>query len=835
MLGRRLQPAALTDDRFLWLSHVTIEVVPAVLAAPSMPPPDVIGNVSSQEANQEALPQTSNAGGIAGGIIAALLICACLAVAFFMWRKRNMQCKAVLDDGSRCPDHVHKDGLCMHHWRKVEVKQVQVVVESTPTPDPMPEPEPEPEPQEESVVSPPGKPPAPHLIDCAGVTMRVYLSPPSPVDDPVSCYELSVNGKVVRLGSKPVVSEYTMSERNPTLEYRLKSRAFNTLGMASEWSDDLVVPAVLAPDAPPPPRLVDSSDSNICVAVEPSPYSTGKLQEKIYELDVNGTLVVLDGVLEYTLEGRDPSQEYLIRTRAINSFGLVGAWSAQLLVPAMIAPAPPPAPHATRESPSIIHVAIDPSAHSGSAPIKNYEIQVNDRQIVQVDSKTMIYTIEGRDPALEYRFRTRSINSVGLASAWSAYLAIRPIVAAAEKTVAKGRGLHTAVESKQAQFVITAVDADGSWRKSGGDKFQVEIRQMQPPASLRYELYDNGNGTYSCEYVPEVPGQMIISILLDGQHILGSPYTVEVKPAVMEAPPRRPVETVEMPEPVSQPPVNNELLALLAAVQYDLMKPGDVRWAREEKPVGWMMVDANAARSPGRYAKVIRDDTLIPRIEYVDEDPNQLGLRGAIKDNSVSFQALGLGVTLGQKISVSFMDKEVGVDLAKATMTKDADDTSTSVTGPNAAPLSKQSSGLGDWFEEQKMKLTAFGESAFKDFLPPDQASPPKSVYGVQPQSVESSGPTSTESPGGNSFGLGRGVPAREPAQLPSPQKPKPQPFKMEGAASAATLSPQHSQAGDSPQASISATAAMLTATGAIKVTRKVVKREKSKRTTMEF
>ena len=287
---------------------------------------------------------------------------------------------------------------------------------------------------------------------------------------------------------------------------------------------------------------------------------------------------------------------------------------------------------------------------------------------------------------------------------------------------------------------------------------------------------------------------------------------------------------MEVPEPVGQSPVSYELLALLTAVNFELMQPGDVRWAHDNKLVGWLMVGADAARSPGRYAKVMRDATPMPHIEYVDEGPNMLGLSGAIKDNSVSLKAMGLGVTLGQRIGVSFMDKEVGVDLAKATRTKD--DSATSEAGLNAAPPSlpsKQSSGLGDWFDQQRVKLTAVGESPLIDFVHPDEASNPKASYPVQPQSIESSGPTIIESD------FDRGAPAKEPAHLPSPQEPKSQSCNMEDATSAATLSPQGRLGEDSPQASLAAATAVLTPTGAIKVTRKSVQREASKRATMEF
>jgi hypothetical protein len=59
-------------------------------------------------------------------------------------------------------------------------------------------------------------------------------------------------------------------------------------------------------------------------------------------------------------------------------------------------------------------------------------------------------------------------------------------LAAASKCEASGRGLHTAVVKQLAQFVITARDADGKRRTSGGDAFAVAVRGVRPnPQQIR--------------------------------------------------------------------------------------------------------------------------------------------------------------------------------------------------------------------------------------------------------------------------------------------------------------------------------------------------------------
>ena len=82
--------------------------------------------------------------------------------------------------------------------------------------------------------------------------------------------------------------------------------------------------------------------------------------------------------------------------------------------------------------------------------------------------------------------------------------------ASALTSLASGRGLHTAVVGQLAQFVLTAYDADGQRRETGGDPFTVLVRGVVPPSNLRVRLHDFGNGTYTAEYRAEITGQLNI-------------------------------------------------------------------------------------------------------------------------------------------------------------------------------------------------------------------------------------------------------------------------------------------------------------------------------------
>ena len=99
-------------------------------------------------------------------------------------------------------------------------------------------------------------------------------------------------------------------------------------------------------------------------------------------------------------------------------------------------------------------------------------------------------------------------------------------IACAAHCVADGRGLHTAIVKQCAQFLITAFDAQGQRRDTGGDAFAVTVHGVRPPASLRVKLHDHANGTYTAEFKPEVSGQLVVTVTLDGVHLRGSPFTV---------------------------------------------------------------------------------------------------------------------------------------------------------------------------------------------------------------------------------------------------------------------------------------------------------------------
>lgn len=75
-----------------------------------------------------------------------------------------------------------------------------------------------------------------------------------------------------------------------------------------------------------------------------------------------------------------------------------------------------------------------------------------------------------------------------------------------------------------------------------------------------------------------------------------------------------------------------------------------------------------------------------------------------MKDDSVSLKALGTGIIFGRRIGISFLDTEVGIDLAKAFKPKAEE----SAVLPSATPLSQT--------EERILSIIAKAESHSKAF-----------------------------------------------------------------------------------------------------------------------
>lgn len=98
----------------------------------------------------------------------------------------------------------------------------------------------------------------------------------------------------------------------------------------------------------------------------------------------------------------------------------------------------------------------------------------------------------------------------------------------APHTVASGSGLKRAVRGKVATFIVQGKDHLADPRVIGGDPVSVTV--IGPDGvSAPADVHDQANGTYLASYRPQVEGRHVVSVLLRGLHIQGSPFTVPVR------------------------------------------------------------------------------------------------------------------------------------------------------------------------------------------------------------------------------------------------------------------------------------------------------------------
>ncbi|NXI48316.1 TRIM3 protein, partial [Galbula dea] len=122
------------------------------------------------------------------------------------------------------------------------------------------------------------------------------------------------------------------------------------------------------------------------------------------------------------------------------------------------------------------------------------------------------------NPQLDYSAETeglrRSLLNLG---------ALVTTSAVAHETVATGEGLRQAAVGQAASLSVTTKDRDGQLVRSGGACLRFQATGADG-SSAEAQVLDNRNGTYELLYTPRAEGELLLSILLYGQPIRGSPF-----------------------------------------------------------------------------------------------------------------------------------------------------------------------------------------------------------------------------------------------------------------------------------------------------------------------
>lgn len=91
-----------------------------------------------------------------------------------------------------------------------------------------------------------------------------------------------------------------------------------------------------------------------------------------------------------------------------------------------------------------------------------------------------------------------------------------------------GDGLLAALSGQATTFVIEGLDATGCRRRNeGGDRFQISM--SGPSGVPRVRVWDEGDGSYACEYRVTSTGKYRLTVMRGGQHLPGSPFAVSAK------------------------------------------------------------------------------------------------------------------------------------------------------------------------------------------------------------------------------------------------------------------------------------------------------------------
>lgn len=114
-----------------------------------------------------------------------------------------------------------------------------------------------------------------------------------------------------------------------------------------------------------------------------------------------------------------------------------------------------------------------------------------------------------------------------LQAAGAAGFAVEPPIeagpTAASACRCEGEGLSTGIVRQANTFTILAHDAGGVRKTAGGDEFAVSI--LRSGVRLRVKQADNGDGSYTVTYNPEISGEYLIHVHFGGEELPGSPFT----------------------------------------------------------------------------------------------------------------------------------------------------------------------------------------------------------------------------------------------------------------------------------------------------------------------
>ena len=96
---------------------------------------------------------------------------------------------------------------------------------------------------------------------------------------------------------------------------------------------------------------------------------------------------------------------------------------------------------------------------------------------------------------------------------------------------AEGKGITKVTVGLEAQFVLTTRNAENEQCYEQCDIVTVEVRNDDGrECATEAQVQDNKDGSYNISYFPKEAGTCQTSVMVNGEHVSGSPFTVQVKP-----------------------------------------------------------------------------------------------------------------------------------------------------------------------------------------------------------------------------------------------------------------------------------------------------------------
>ena len=100
----------------------------------------------------------------------------------------------------------------------------------------------------------------------------------------------------------------------------------------------------------------------------------------------------------------------------------------------------------------------------------------------------------------------------------------------AQQSISEGKGISEATVGLEAKFVLTTRNAEGEQCYEEFDSVTMEIRNHQgDDCTTEVNVRDNKVGTYNISYFAKESGTCQASVMVNGKHVRGSPFTVQIK------------------------------------------------------------------------------------------------------------------------------------------------------------------------------------------------------------------------------------------------------------------------------------------------------------------